>query len=76
MKKSALVLALVLASILGALLFGCSGGGDGGGDAADGGMTTAEIREGGPEAAREQMKAKGKSKRSEMNHPGTEAEGE
>jgi hypothetical protein len=75
MKKSALVLALVLAATLGTLPMGCSGGG-GGDDAADGGMTTAEIREGGPEAARDMMKAKGKSKQSEMNHPGDAAEGE
>ncbi len=37
-------------------------------DVGSGGMTTAEIRQKGPEAARDMMKAKGMSKQGEMKH--------
>ncbi len=57
-----LILVLVLAGI------GCGGSSGDGEDSTNKGMTTAEIREKGPEAARDMMKAKGMSKQAEMRH--------
>lgn len=63
-----------LAAMLGALvalglltgLAGCRS--RDGADGEGGGMDTAEIREKGPEAARDMMKSKGMSKQAEMKH--------